>query len=111
MAAAAPAAAKAADTNGGSDDSVKETGLTCKSYSLLIQQQWKDSSSGLAVTTFELQVIADDGNRYVLSPVTISDVGNVVQAVLQRIATAQAGINWTFDAVFYPHIGSGIITG
>jgi hypothetical protein len=109
---AAPAKAAAPTaTNGGSDDSEVETGLTCKSFSLVIQQKWKDSASGTAITTFELQVNDENGNRYVLSPPTISDVGSVVQSVLDKIATAQAGIGWKFDGVFYPHIGSGIITG
>jgi hypothetical protein len=104
--------AKAAATNGnnGGDDGVPKTGLVCKSYSLQILQKWKDPSSGTAVTLFRLLVVDSNGDQYVLSPATISNVGSVVQSVLEKIAAAQAGINWKFDGVFYPHIGSGIIT-
>jgi hypothetical protein len=104
------AKATAADGSNGGDDGVVKTGLVCKSYSLQILQKWKDPSSGTAVTLFRLLVLDTDGNQYVLSPTTISNVGSVVQSVLGKIATAKAGINWKFDGIFYPHIGSGIIT-
>lgn len=82
-----------------------DTTYTCKGFSLELVRNYADPGLPEVYESFDLRVVAADGEQFELQPASIADQLALVQSLLRRIADAKTDVGWTFQG------SQGVITG